>query len=159
MKKTQNAVAALLGEYEKAILELQNVIADIPKKDLSLVVDNLTANPDCRSIQTILAHAVSSGYSYCIYIQKLKKNDVKHPGKVLRFSIAEYKKDLEDVLQFTYDTFSDIVDDELEEPDNTKKIKTSWGQQYDIEQIMEHAIVHILRHRRQIEIFKSKLVQ
>jgi len=28
-----------------------------------------------------------------------------------------------------------------------------WGVTYDAEQMLEHAIVHILRHRRQIEIF------
>jgi hypothetical protein len=26
-----------------------------------------------------------------------------------------------------------------------------WGMRYNLEQMMEHAIVHILRHRRQIE--------
>ena len=31
------------------------------------------------------------------------------------------------------------------------------GQVYNIEQIAEHAIVHILRHRRQIEKFKLAL--
>jgi len=30
-------------------------------------------------------------------------------------------------------------------------MKTSWGENYDFEQLLEHAIVHILRHRRQIE--------
>ena len=42
---------------------------------------------------------------------------------------------------------------ELEEPANDKKMLVSWGQLYDIEQLMEHAIVHILRHRRQVERF------
>jgi len=60
-------------------------------------------------------------------------------------------------LKFTYETFADIQDDELEEYDNAKKMKTSWKQFYDIEQMMEHAIVHILRHRRQIERFKNLL--
>ena len=30
-------------------------------------------------------------------------------------------------------------------------IDSSWGVRYDLEQLLEHAIVHILRHRRQIE--------
>ena len=37
------------------------------------------------------------------------------------------------------------------------KIITSWGQSYDFEQLFEHAIVHILRHRRQIERFLIKM--
>ena len=28
-----------------------------------------------------------------------------------------------------------------------------WGVTYNLEQLLEHAIVHILRHRRQIEKF------
>ena len=37
--------------------------------------------------------------------------------------------------------------------DVIKKIITSWGQRYDIDQLLEHAIVHVLKHRRQIERF------
>ena len=33
------------------------------------------------------------------------------------------------------------------------------GQSYDAEQLLEHAIVHILRHRRQIEKFKIQSQQ
>ena len=36
------------------------------------------------------------------------------------------------------------------------KMKVSWGQEYDLEQLLEHAIVHILRHRRQVERFYSQ---
>jgi hypothetical protein len=30
-------------------------------------------------------------------------------------------------------------------------IQSRWGPTYNLEQMLEHAIVHILRHRRQIE--------
>jgi hypothetical protein len=36
------------------------------------------------------------------------------------------------------------------------RIDSRWGVQYDMEQMLEHAIVHILRHRRQIERFLEK---
>jgi uncharacterized damage-inducible protein DinB len=32
-------------------------------------------------------------------------------------------------------------------------IRSGWGVTYDAEQLLEHAIVHVLRHRRQIEKF------
>ena len=32
-----------------------------------------------------------------------------------------------------------------------------WSGRYDVEQLMQHAIVHVLRHRRQIERFKMLL--
>ena len=34
-------------------------------------------------------------------------------------------------------------------------IQSNWGTKYDLEQILEHAIVHVLRHRRQIERLMS----
>ena len=155
--KNKNAVNAVLSEYQKAILELQAVIKNISDEDLAFIVDSKTNNPDCKSIQTVLAHIVSSGYSYCIYIRELKNENIIRPGKINRKSVSEYIKDLDDVLQFTYDTFSTIFDNDLERFDESEKMKTSWKQLYDIEQMMEHAIVHVLRHRRQIENFKAQL--
>ena len=32
-------------------------------------------------------------------------------------------------------------------------IQTGWGQTFDVEQLLEHAVMHIHRHRRQIERF------
>jgi hypothetical protein len=32
-------------------------------------------------------------------------------------------------------------------------IEARWGPRYDLEQLLEHAIVHVLRHRRQIDKF------
>jgi DinB superfamily len=154
-QKEQNAVAALIAEYKKALSELENVINDLKAEELIRIADPLTNNPDCKSIQTVLAHVVSSGYSYCVYILNLRNLPVARPVKVLRSTVIEYAKDLNDVLQFTIETFTNITDPELEEFNNEKKIQTAWGQFYDIEQIMEHAIVHILRHRRQIERFKK----
>ncbi|WP_268846972.1 DinB family protein [Flavobacterium aestivum] len=155
--KKRNAVNAILAEYQKAILELQSVIQNISDEDLAFIIDTETKDPDCKSIQTVLAHVVSSGYSYCIYIRELKNEGITRPEKINRKSVSEYKKDLDDVIQFTYDTFSNISDNEIEKFDESEKMRTSWKQLYDIEQMMEHAIVHVLRHRRQIENFKTQL--
>lgn len=155
--KPQNAVHSLLAEYKKIIIELQSVIAAISDADLIAIVDHETQNPDCKSIQTILAHVVRSGYSYCVYIRNFRGDESQRPEKVNRFSVSEYQKDLDMVLAFTEETFVTIGDDELEEYENSKKMLTAWGQLYDIEQLMEHAIVHVLRHRRQIEKFKNLL--
>lgn len=157
MNSNKNAVKALLLEYKKAIFEMQAVIENISNENLSFIVDKDTENPDCKSIQTILAHVVRSGYSYCVYIRNYRNEKCSRPERINRDSVAEYKKDLNDVLNFTDQTFETILDSELERFTDSEKMKTSWEQVYDIEQIMEHAIVHILRHRRQIENFKLKL--
>ena len=82
---------------------------------------------------------------------------IDYPESLFHLTIKDYQKDLNDVFIFTIDTFKNIQDNQLEQFANSKKIITSWGQVYDIEQIIEHAIVHILRHRRQIEKFKLSL--
>lgn len=97
----QNAVNALLGEFEKAIIELQFVIQDISQEELIFTVDQETINPDCKSIQTILSHVISSRYSYCVYIQNLKNRNSIRPERVNRNSIADYIHDLNNVLKFT----------------------------------------------------------
>jgi uncharacterized damage-inducible protein DinB len=148
------AIGALLDEYERAITDLQQVIAPIPDTALPIVTDPHTADENCRSVQTILTHVVSSGYGYATSIHNLKVPGARRPAKVLRATIAEYQADLAGVFAFTEQVFAGLQDPELEQLDEALKIKTGWGQRYDIEQLMEHAIVHILRHRRQIEKIK-----
>ena len=61
------------------------------------------------------------------------------------------------MFKYNEKLFSDYPNVSIEEFNNDKKIKVRWGQSYDVEQLYEHAIVHILRHRRQIERFIQKL--
>jgi uncharacterized damage-inducible protein DinB len=154
--KKQAAVNAILDEYQKVIKTLQELIGTIDPSALATIVDVDTQDVNCLSIQTILAHVVHSGYGYAVYIRKHKNMPGERPDKELRLS-TQYQNDLDKVLQFTTETFKEIGDEELEEMDNEKKLLTAWGQRYDIEQMMEHAIVHILRHRRQIENFLEKI--
>ena len=154
--QTKGAVLALLWEYKKAIAELQDVIRSITDTELTTIVDLATTNEDCRSVQTVLTHVVSSGYSYCVYIENARNINSERPDKIQLASTPEYISALDDVFRYTRNTFTTIYDHELEELDSTKNIKTNWGKLYDIEQLIEHAIVHVLRHRRQIEKFKTQ---
>lgn len=147
----QGAVGALLDIYEQAILDFKNVIKNIPDNILTKIIDEKTTNEDCESIQAILSHVVSSGYSYATSIHNLKGHNKQRPEEIYHLTISEYLNDLTNVFIFTESVFKEIKDDELEQFDDSLKIKTGWGQLYDIEQITEHAIVHILRHKRQIE--------
>jgi len=153
----QGAIGALLDEYERAIDDLQQVITDISDVELATIVDNKTNDARCKSVQTILSHVVSAGRGYAVYIRQLKGQKIDYPGNIFHQAVNDYKKDLDQLFIFTVDTFKDINENDLEQFDNDKKIKAFWGQVYDIEQITEHAIVHILRHRRQIEKFKIVL--
>jgi uncharacterized damage-inducible protein DinB len=151
------AIGALLDEYEKSIIELKEVIIDVSTKDLVEINDHKTHNKDCRSIQTILSHVVGAGYTYIIEVRKWLGEEIDYKSKVLLATIPEYIEALDIMFDYSIKLFEDYPKIKLEEHSSSKKIKVRWGQQYDVEQLFEHAIVHILRHRRQIEQFKFKL--
>ena len=150
----QGAVGALLDIYEQAISDLKKTIEDIPDDALTIITDLQTTDENCKSIQAILSHVVHAGYGYATSIHNLKGHNLTRPAKTFHLSIKEYAEDLTSVFAFTENVFKEIKEDELEQLDDSLKIKTSWGQLYDIEQITEHAIVHVLRHKRQIEKIK-----
>ena len=156
--RTNGAVGALLDEYEKAIYELTLTIDGLDEKGLVFVVDSETKDEDCKSIQTLLTHIVQSGFTYVVEIRKWLGEEINYRDKVTLNSVQEYKSELSDMFNFTESLFIDHPDINLTELDFGKKIKVKWGQTFDIEQLMQHAIVHILRHRRQIEKFKLKLI-
>ena len=153
----KGAIKALLDEYKKAINELIEVIKPIDKDALSTIVDHKTEDPDCRSIQTVLTHVVRSGFGYTIYIENsIGLNKPRLEGEILT-DAGKYIDALNLMYAYCEDFLKKNPGIAIEQMDNTKKITTNWGQQYDIEQLLEHAIVHILRHRRQIEKFKKLL--
>ncbi|KAA9036516.1 DinB family protein [Ginsengibacter hankyongi] len=148
------AIGGLLDLYQQAITDLIKEIEDIPDHALTIVTDPNTTDENCKSVQSILSHVVHSGYGYATNIHNLKGNNIARPPKTFHTTVEEYLKDLTNVFAYTENIFTKINDNELEQLDNSLKIKTGWGQGYDIEQMMEHAIVHILRHKRQIERIK-----
>jgi uncharacterized damage-inducible protein DinB len=150
----QGAVGALLDIYEQTIADLRKVIEGIPDHALTIITDPQTSDNNCKSLQTILSHVVNSGYGYATSIYNLKGYDNKRPDKSFHLTIREYLEDLDQVFDYTETIFKEVKDDELEAFDNLLKMKTGWGQWYDIEQLTEHAIVHVLRHKRQIERIK-----
>lgn len=159
MKQYRNngAIGALLDEYEKALNELKDLIRPLTTAQLTTIVDAETDDDDCRSIQTILRHVVQSGHNYVVVIRQWKGEQIERFELDLQDSIPLYINYLDKLLTYNEQLFTDYPTLPLEEFDETKKIHVRWGQKYDVEQLFEHAIVHILRHRRQIERFLEKL--
>jgi uncharacterized damage-inducible protein DinB len=154
--RDNGAMGALLDEYEKAINELIFVVKDISPAQLPIIVDHQTKDEDCRSIQTILTHVIRAGYAYATYIRNHQGEKLTFQKPDLLDSSKKYIVAFKEMFQFTEKVFADYPNITLEEKDSSLKMLVSWGQLYDTEQLMEHAIVHILRHRRQIERFLMK---
>jgi uncharacterized damage-inducible protein DinB len=145
------ALGALMDEYERAASELKRLIERIPEDDFVRVVDSETQSEDCRSVQTIMSHVVNAEYSYADYIREQFSMASNRPQRKL-LSRQESLEQLEAALRYTAETLEgrwEMSDEEI----TATVIKSRWGVVYDVEGLLEHAIVHILRHRRQIEKF------
>lgn len=151
------AVGALLDEYERAVKELQVLIATVSNDQLVYLADPHTNDPDCRSIQSVLTHVVRAGYGYAIAIRRHEGEELVYWERKTHDTIAAYQEELQRMFAYNEQLFVDYPNLQLEEKDPDKKIKVSWGQRYNVEQLFEHAIVHILRHRRQIERFLLRM--
>lgn len=153
MKKTyrSGAIGALMDEYERAASELRCLIERIPEDDFVQIVDSQTKDEDCRSVQTIMSHVVRSGYGYADYIREQFSISSTRPQPKL-LSCQESLEQLDAVLRYTAQTLEgrwEMSDEEILDT----VINSRWGVTYNVEGLLEHAIVHILRHRRQIEKF------
>lgn len=155
--RNNGAVGALLDEYEKSIDELICVIEDVVPMELTHIVDAETVDLDCRSIQSILTHVVQSGYTYVVEIRKWLGENVTYRNKVSLLTAEDYASALKEMFRYSEDLFADYPSIAVSVMNDDHKIHVRWGQRYDVEQLMEHAIVHILRHRRQVERFKLRL--
>ena len=144
-------IGALLDEYERAAGELRRLVEQLPAAEFVKVVDSETQDDDCRSAQTIMGHVVSAGYSYADYIREQFSIPSARPPRQL-LSQPEALAQLDAMLEYTAQTLAGrwvMSDEEI----LGTVIHSRWGVTYDIEQLLEHAIVHILRHRRQLEKF------
>jgi uncharacterized damage-inducible protein DinB len=150
----EGPVGALMDEYERAASELARLVERIPDDDFARVVDSQTADDDCRSVQTIMSHVVGAAYGYADYIREQFSIASARPERRLlsrRESIAQ----LGAALEYTAETLEgrwEMSDEEI----SGMTIRSSWGVVYDLEQLLEHAVVHILRHRRQVEKFIAR---
>ena len=140
-----------MDEYERAASELKRLIEQIPDDDFVRVVDSQTKDEDCRSVQTIMSHVVRAGYGYADYIrEQLPLASTRPQPKLL--SRQESLEQLEAALRYTIETLDGRWEMSAEEISSIV-INSRWGAVYDLDGLLEHAIVHILRHRRQIEKF------
>jgi uncharacterized damage-inducible protein DinB len=148
------AAGALMDEYDRAAAELGLLLEGITDDEFARIVDTETSDEDCRSAQTIMSHVINSGYGYADYIRELFAIPSTRPPRSLP-SRAEAIARLPEMLAYSAATFEGRWKMTAEDIDGLV-IHSRWGTVYDLEQMMEHAIVHILRHRRQIERFMTQ---
>ena len=144
-------IKALLAEYKRAVDELIAVIKPLTREELLVIKDDKTTNENCWSVQTILTHVVYAGYGYTNFIENHIGDKKERRPKKFFENAADYIAELNGMFDYCKSFFIGHQRIELEEYDPSKKMLMHWGQVYDVEQLVEHAIVHVLKHRGQIQ--------
>lgn len=145
----------MMDEYERAAAELKSVLSRVSEDQFNRIVDTETKDDDCRSIQTIIGHVVNSGYGYADYIRAATNIPSSRPTREVIGHLEAAGK-IDEFLAYTAQTLEgkwELTDEQIQ----AISMKVRWGVTYDLEQLLEHAIVHILRHRRQIERFLERM--
>ena len=149
----KGGIGAVMDEYERAAMDLKILTTRISESDFDKIVDTDTIDEDCRSVQTIVAHVTNSGYGYANYIRDWFGIPKSSPERKL-LSKDEFLLRFDKMLAYTSETLEGKFESSDDDIQKVKMI-VRWGPQYDLEQLLEHAVVHILRHRRQIEKFAA----
>lgn len=144
------AIGALMDEYERAASDLIRILENLPPEKFERIYDAKTTDEDCRSIKSIITHVVSAAYRYANQIRIFLALVPVNPEFKIENSKSAVRA-INKALTFTANSiegFWNMTDKQI----LATRQETRWGL-YDIEMMFEHAIVHILRHRRQIEKF------
>ena len=144
----------MMDEYERAASEFVRIVSGISDAEFERERDTRTADPHCRSVQSIMNHVIGSGYGYADYIRGAFSVPSARPSLPM-LARTQSLDQIKHMLAYTAETLEGRWE-YSDEQTGAVRINSRWGVQYDMEQMLEHAIVHILRHRRQIERFLQK---
>ncbi len=143
-------VGAIMDEYARAAREFCDVVEpfDAARFEASEVSDD----PDTTSIREVCRHAGRAAFGYAEDIARVLEKPLKRP-----LDPNEHIRQPQDVrpvlvaaLRFTervVEPLRSMKGPEVE----ALTFRVSWGTLYTPESLLEHAICHLLRHRRQLE--------
>ena len=159
MNLLQGGLGAILDVYKKASEEFISVLGNVSSDDFVKIVDAKTSDEDCRSIQTITRHVIRSGYGYANYILNALNIfvDTTNANKMKIETSEDASNEIRKMLKFNIHSLYEVNREKVEANMFSIKFTTRWKEEFNFEQILEHAIVHVLRHRRQVEKFISSL--
>ena len=142
-------IGALLDEHERAARELSRLVAALSDEQYLAMRDPHTADARCRSIQTVMTHVVGAGHRYA-GMMRAAFGMPEVPHERVDVSRAEALARLDAMLAHLDASLAghgDLTEDQCA----AISMRAPWNVDYDLEQLFEHAVVHLLRHRRQIE--------
>lgn len=148
---SRNAVHALFDEWDRSRREFVQLLPRIPPAALE------EGDPlDQTRTRGMLIHVLRAGYGYatwvcdCLGFPKPVRN-VDPKAVAGRAGFEHGFADLRDFFEAALEPLTDAHLDGPAPGQPPVHFKSRWGEDYGIEQMLEHAVCHNLRHRRQLE--------
>jgi len=142
---------ALMEEYARAARDLCEIVEALPLDVFA--APRASEDPDCASIRDVCEHVVFASSGYCRDLLLAQKADPDGVSMRLHLRLegpADLRPLLAESIRATEAATLPMRDWTGKQVMDVRFVQP-WGQIYDPEILLEHAICHLLRHRRQIE--------
>jgi hypothetical protein len=142
---------ALMDEYARAAEDFCRVVEgfDLARFD----AERPSNDPNTVSPRAICLHVVGAAHRYAHYIRKARKLDFieRYEADPARLgSPRDIRARLAEGIVLMEETVEPLLK-ATEAEIQALSFTVRWGPRYDPEMILEHAVCHVLRHRRQLE--------
>jgi hypothetical protein len=140
-----------MDEYARAAADFCRVVEGF---DLArFTAARPSNNPNTTSPRAVCLHVCSAAHRYAHYVRKARGDDFVEryeldPARLT--SPGDVQERLAEATLLTEATVAPLLratDEEIQALSFTVR----WGPRYDPEMMLEHAVCHVLRHRRQLE--------
>jgi hypothetical protein len=142
---------ALMDEYARAAEDFCRVVEsfDLARFD----AERPSTNPSTISPRAICLHAIGAAHRYAHYIRKARGVGFaeRYDADPTRLHVP---RDVRALLTEGIVLMEETVEPLLTASEQTIQALSfvvRWGPRYDPEMILEHAVCHVMRHRRQLE--------
>ncbi len=147
------AFGALMDEYARAAAELCRVVGAVPP---ARFVEALEGGGEFPTVQAICTHVVQAAYGHADHIRKalgIAAGERPRGQELVPEGPERLWPLLGAALRYTEATVAPLRADPAFAAEEVSSIlfPVNWGPVYDPQGMLEHGIVHVLRHRRQIE--------
>jgi uncharacterized damage-inducible protein DinB len=148
------ALGAMMDEYERAVRELNELVGPLKQETYVKLRDAGSPDENSRTLQSVVRHVIQAGYVYHSYLCKALGMPFEKPEINVETPLDAVSA-LESMVGRTAGSFEGKWLMSFEEM-SALPFQVRWGPTYNLEQLMEHAIVHVLRHRRQVQRYLTE---
>jgi len=145
------AFGALMDEYARAVEDFCRVVETFDAARFR--TERASVDVNTSSPWTVCMHVCSAARRYADYVRKARGVDFVDRFELDPSAIAspaDVRTRLRESILYTEDTVEPLLgatDAQIQ----ALAFTVRWGPRYDPEMILEHAVCHLLRHRRQLE--------